>query len=77
MKNLIKVIEIVFAGSYSVRGAICETLKDKEEMKDFGWVICTNIESFEMIKQECEELALTDYIIVDRKSMVVKGNQWL
>lgn len=76
MKRPFRVIEISFPGQYSMTGAIHEELTPLnisfDTKDDYCWLICVNPLDFGMIEQQCKELDLSEYFIVDRKSMIVK-----
>lgn len=74
MKRSFRVIEINFPGQYSVAGAIQDNLTpiSFDTKDDYCWLICVPPLDFTMIEQQCNELKLSEYFIVDRKSMIVK-----
>ena len=71
----IKIIEICFAGSNSLMGGIINEFGVDllKEVNTFRWIIFVNQESFEMIKQECSKNKIKDYILAERRSMVVSN----
>lgn len=70
-----RLIEIVTAGHNSVLGTIYHEFgKDIEYLNDYSWVIFTNTDSFGMIEDECKSLKLEEYIIADRRTMIVKSS---
>lgn len=76
MKKPIRLFELVYSGSSSVLGGICEILKNKTDtMNDYCWVIMADVNSFGMLEDQCKELKLEEYIIADRKSMVIKNSK--
>lgn len=68
-----KVIEICFAGSNSLGGGILNEFGIDlfKEVDTFRWVICVNFDSFGMIEEELIRLKINDYIIVERRNMIV------
>jgi hypothetical protein len=69
----VKVIEICFAGSNSVRGTIFEEhgFEVFKNLHTYKWIILVNLDSFGIIKDECKSMKIENYIIADRRSMVV------
>lgn len=68
-----KVIEICFAGSNSLAGGIFNEFGIDlfKEVDTYRWVVCVNYESFSLIEEECIRLKINDYIIVERRNMIV------
>ncbi len=74
----IKILEIPFSGSYSVKGALYHEIEKKNltliDVNEYSWVICVKLMSFDMIKQQCVEMKISNFVIVDRETMIVVGN---
>lgn len=75
MKKVSKLIEIVYAGSDSVKGTIIKNfgVGIYNKINTYSWMIMVNFEAFGMIEDECKEIEIEDFIIFDRKSAIVKG----
>lgn len=71
----IKILEICHAGSNSIMGGMGYEMgfDNVSKFNEFKWVILSNFESFGMLEDECKEIKLKDYIIADRRTMVISG----
>ena len=71
MNKEIKILEIITVGTNSVLGGIVSQEKNPVECNDYCWVIMARLESFDAVKQQCEELGIKDYLLVDRHRTVL------
>lgn len=73
MSKEIKIVEIVNVGCHSLLGAMALELSADHliDYDKYKWIIAVNSESIEVIQDQCTGLLLTDYMIIERRTMII------